>query len=680
MLRAVPGHLVALLLGSFLGAAGVQAATVELVRDVAPGAASSDPRSITGFFDEVWFSADDASGTYGREPWRSDGTAGGTAMVADMRPGAAGSSLRTHAVVSGRLLFWAITGPTLDLFSVPGPGASPTLLMPAAGDGVLPVVLGDRLIFTGEEPATGIELWVTDGTPAGTLRLGDAAEGARDGAPLVLTPAGDHLYFSAVTSVGGAFLGRELWRTDGTPAGTTFVHDVRLGSGDSTPANLRPFDDRLHFQANDPASACGAWRTDGTSAGTLALTPRCIAPLGHIGDEVILFGEADDDSYGMFVWKSDGTPAGTVPVAPLGEHVLVPGFPVSAGGSRAVVGDRIVTTARDAAHGLEPWVTDGTAPGTSVLADLEPGVGHSSPGILATTGAIAFFVATTTANGTQLWRTDGTFAGTFRLTDRVAPTPASADAGIARLVSPSSRGWLLVGDTLFFVMDDVATGAELWKTDGTVAGTVRLTDIDPGPGDSFESALVAAMSGGRLFVAAAAPAVGRELWVIDGVVPPLTDARLRIAKLDTPPGDDVMTLDGRVRVRPEPAIDPLVDGVRLRIDQAGPVGTHDVIVPGGAFDRVTKRGWKAASNGRSWRYRGDGSNGGVRKVAVTGDPATGVFRVKVSAKGGDWSVDAAAPIAVTVMLDAPHGDRGQAGEAVFAPSACAFSGRKLACR
>jgi ELWxxDGT repeat protein len=38
--------------------------------------------------------------------------------------------------------------------------------------------------------------------------------------------------------------------------------------------------------------------------------------------------------------------------------------------------------------------------------------------------------------------------------------------------------------TLYFIADDGVSGEELWKTDGTDAGTVLVKDINPGAGGS----------------------------------------------------------------------------------------------------------------------------------------------------------------------------------------------------
>ena len=43
--------------------------------------------------------------------------------------------------------------------------------------------------------------------------------------------------------------------------------------------------------------------------------------------------------------------------------------------------------------------------------------------------------------------------------------------------------------TLFFTANDATTGRELWKSDGTAAGTVLVKDINPGSDSSGPSYL-----------------------------------------------------------------------------------------------------------------------------------------------------------------------------------------------
>ena len=95
-------------------------------------------------------------------------------------------------------------------------------------------------------------------------------------------------------------------------------------------------------------------------------------------------------------------------------------------------------------------------------------------------GSLAFFSAEDAGFGRELWRTDGTPAGTFRVSD--------VESGPGRLERARLRA---VGSTLFFVASSPTLGQELWKSDGTVAGTVLVKDIAPGSGSSVPHELTA---------------------------------------------------------------------------------------------------------------------------------------------------------------------------------------------
>jgi ELWxxDGT repeat protein len=88
-----------------------------------------------------------------------------------------------------------------------------------------------------------------------------------------------------------------------------------------------------------------------------------------------------------------------------------------------------------------------------------------------------FFVANDGVAGVELWKSDGTEAGTLLVKD-IRPGPGSS-------LAPLPLGEL--NGTLFFPADDGITGMELWRSDGTEAGTQRVKDIQPGSGGSFSS-------------------------------------------------------------------------------------------------------------------------------------------------------------------------------------------------
>jgi ELWxxDGT repeat protein len=137
-----------------------------------------------------------------------------------------------------------------------------------------------------------------------------------------LTAVGDALYFSA-TDAGG---GRELWKTDGTAAGTVRVADVWLGPNGSNPSIVMHANGMLYFLAGDPVAGRELWRSDGTAAGTIRVADLTPGPAGTViystavVDDTLYFsatGLAGDHA----LWKLDLTPP-PPPATVVGRHVF----------------------------------------------------------------------------------------------------------------------------------------------------------------------------------------------------------------------------------------------------------------------------------------------------------------------------------------------------------------------
>ena len=94
--------------------------------------------------------------------------------------------------------------------------------------------------------------------------------------------------------------------------------------------------------------------------------------------------------------------------------------------------------------------------------------------------------------------------------DGAATVELLKDINVAGL--GSSPEYLVdVTGTLFFSAYYGISGIELWKSDGTEAGTVRVKDIYPGSGSSAPNYLTDV--NGTLFFSAYTPLFGQEVWI-----------------------------------------------------------------------------------------------------------------------------------------------------------------------
>src|SRR5437868_12685424 len=123
--------------------------------------------------------------------------------------------------------------------------------------------LGGMVLYMNRTSTYGEELWRSDGTKAGTTLVKDILSGPEWSTPKELTNVNGIVYFTARSE-----LGRELWRSDGTPEGTWLVKDILLGSGWSNPQNLVNVNGTLFFSAKDAVHGRELWKSDGTSEGT----------------------------------------------------------------------------------------------------------------------------------------------------------------------------------------------------------------------------------------------------------------------------------------------------------------------------------------------------------------------------------------------------------------------------
>ena len=184
------------------------------------------------------------------------------------------------------------------------------------------------LFFVADDGASGPELWKSDGSEAGTVRIKDIRPGPEGSDPFQLTAVGATLFFSADDGTSG----RELWTSDGTETGTVRVKDIRSGTTGSHPAALTAMTGLLFFTADDGETGREIWRSNGTEAGTTLLkdvrpglgtagTPLSGVSFNQfrvVGQTLFFLVNSVGGLFHEELWKSDGTEIGTVRVRDLG--------------------------------------------------------------------------------------------------------------------------------------------------------------------------------------------------------------------------------------------------------------------------------------------------------------------------------------------------------------------------
>ncbi len=460
------------------------AATPELLLDIAAGSAGSFASGFIAFEGETYFTANRT------ELWKTDGTSGGTSLVKDLSGLA--TSVSALTVHENSLAFLSFDNK--DTFDPSDDNA---------------------------------RLWKSDGTDAGTVVIQDF--GTNSGPPNPYSSSGGYfasvdgtLFFSSRTGEDGA----ELWKSDGL-VGASIVKDIAVGLNGSYPSNLTTFSGKLYFSANDNINGTELWVSDGTAAGTALVKdldpgsegsyPSAGYDSGLLefegelyfgtrfsGDDGIPFNSDDTSQF----WKSDGTTAGTVLVKDFG-----PAGPYGASpGNLVAVGDTIFGTVKTEALGTELWKSDGSGTGTVLVKEIHPSDIGSYPYSLTDVNGTLFFTANDGTHGEELWKSDGTAAGTVMVKDIDPAVGAYGPSGSYPYSLTNASG------VLYFTADDGENGDELWRSDGTEAGTVLVADIDPTAGDGSYPYPLAFLNG-SLFFGASDGVTGDEPWVLAIDVP-----------------------------------------------------------------------------------------------------------------------------------------------------------------
>jgi len=362
-----------------------------------------------------------------------------------------------------------------------------------------PESFGISIFFMANDGTVGKELWRTDGTPAGTVFVKDIHAGASSTNTSSMTAALGKLFFQADDGISGA----ELWVSDGTSGGTFMVKDINPGPTGSSPVVLAATSTEIFFSANDGTQGTELWKSDGTATGTVLVSDinpgtGSSSPTGAAVLAGSIIFQATDGVDGRELWKSDGSVSGTILVKDIRSGSFS-SYPKNF----TVFNGEVYFSASDGAKGTELWKTDASAAGTLLVKDIRPGLYSSSPDNLTASGPTLFFTANDGTHGVEIWATDGSAAGTNMLKD-VKPGSSS---GVYGKVVQTDFG-------IFFGGTDGTHGLEPWKSDGTTAGTVMVKDINPTASSSSFNTLLS--TGGYVYFQAEDGVNGNHLWVSNG--------------------------------------------------------------------------------------------------------------------------------------------------------------------
>lgn len=587
-----------------------------IVADIFPGTGSADPESIRVIGDQVYFCAND--GVLGFELWASDGTEQGTRLVADIFEGSGsgnpsgatptaygvvlsatdaeyGSETRLVDVTTGAHRMIQPVGPVQTYSAFPKSFVS----------------MSNVALFQVDDGIHGRELWRTDGLAEGTTLVEDATPGPsgsriqnlgcpddgciwfrNDGLVLYdaerdnwtqLTTGSEtvrnarsafHTTGSSLFALETSLSGTSFWLRTGAESDLTLLSDV---GNPLDPSRVLGFVD-------------GKWIIQ-VGTGIRTLTPSGSSEELHVAahagtpfwsvtlDERVIVG------YPGGMLPTDGTPDGTATFFNVFDPVNM----------FVKLGNRVLYPGNYTGFGNELMISDGTAQGTSPLADLIPGLGSSSPRDLFEFGGNVYFTALSTDGVRVLWKTDGTAAGTAVLWDDFGPVHGGV-LDFLPLVS--------LDDRFLFTIDHSSFGRELWMTDGTTAGTLVLADVIPGPDGSDPQH--AGRTGRNVVFSAQTPDFGRELWSID------LDAL-------TTGTEDPIVLPGDLDlspVHPNPFSDAGRFTVTTAVQRNVEVALYDIL---GRKVEMLFRGTLEAGRSHTFNVNGSSLSTGLYVISVTGD-------------------------------------------------------------
>lgn len=353
----------------------------------------------------------------------------------------------------------------------------------------LPTVLGNTAFFI-HTNQLGAELWKSDGTQAGTRLVKDIAYGPASSTPKYstssLTVFQNRLFFIANDHIHG----EELWTSDGSENGTYMVQDLNLGGTDSVVKILGTTQNALFFQAsiltNGKSIPTLFTYNSGTVTSLVSNLDLSSIVRSRSTQDLLFSVQVSPDSNQKFqVWRSDGTKTGTFVIAETSRPAVFD-----------IIQNKLVFIAQvaDFSEPAQLWVSDGTVGGTHNNLLPNGQVGDLSPSTQSLSTRLYFRI------GNALWSSDGSQSGTQVVLE---------SAGLSQIKA------ITVGDVTYIAGRNAEKNTwELWRKDASSnPPTLLIAKVVAAPQNSEIGNLI--IQNGRLyFLAGSYPAL--DLWTSDG--------------------------------------------------------------------------------------------------------------------------------------------------------------------
>ncbi len=512
-----------------------------LVKDFITGPASATYSNFFVVGSDLFFSVTDNSGE--TNYLKTDGTEAGTKNIISLDLSVVFRNVYPLATSTDNQLYFAAYGDDTgyELYKTDGNNVKflkdiDTSIHYASSNFTNKTGTGNNIIFSFNDNEHGLEIWKTDGLND-TRLLMDFTKYPLGGSYTNDYYSTSSTFYNFVKLNGYSYFtrGSIVWRTDGENVTIWFQSTYGVTS-------MAVSGNKIRWLSGNQI-----YESDGLTTNLIKVLPDWTYSsysadfmVDVSGTTYFIYGT---NTSGREIWKTDGTADGTVLVKD-----IVPGSgSIYLYGSYKQVGSKLFFSA-SYENGYELWVTDGTEWGTYMVKDINPGSGSSYPEYLTNLNDnLLFFNAYNEVNGYELWKSDGTYDGTVMVSDIYSGSNSSyptnygmkeftvlnnklyfgarsnfsdnfysTDGSSLTLIKDGfdAEAIVVFNNELFIRANDYnsSIGFELWRSNGTAAGTKLVKDIYSGNKSSYPSNFFA--HNNNLYFLAEDGIHGNELWIL----------------------------------------------------------------------------------------------------------------------------------------------------------------------